>query len=191
MTNDIREYRIHQHLVRTVTALCAFAAVCDDDARIELTDDAAFAVHIWTATAGDVRLNELRDWCAQTAGGLERMRGPGREHRALLRASLALLRLRSALTVPEKTVAPVKSLSRPSAPRKDVPPRPASLGANQKRLLEALRTAGPIRTRDLITHLAGQLSDRTIKRGLKELAVAGIVRRTESGGAVTYEAVAE
>jgi len=191
MTADIRDFRIHQHLVRAVTALCAFAAACgDEDARGELTDDAAFAVHIWTSAAGDARIGDLRDWCGQTAVTLERMRGPGREHRALLRAAVALLRLRAALPVPEKP-APVKSAPRKEVARKEPVPRPASLGANQRRLLDALRTTGPIRTRDLIAHLAGQLSDRTVKRSLKELAAAGLIRRTESGGAVTYEVVAE
>jgi len=185
--SDIRDYRIHQHLVRAVTALCAYAAVCgDEDARAELNDDAAFAVHVWTAASGDIRAAELRDWCGQAMGALERLRGPGIAHRGLLRASVALLRLRASLPAPES--APAKAF-RPVSRSKESAPRPVTLGTNQKRLLEALRAAGPVRTRDLITQLAGQLSDRTIKRGLKELAVAGLIRRTESGGAVIYEVV--
>ncbi len=86
------------------------------------------------------------------------------------------------------------------APKPVTTPKPAApkvnpqivlreLSANARRILQRLKDNPGARTRELVAHLEGELSDRTVMRLLKELAAAGLVRRTQRDGAAVYEVV--
>lgn len=180
------DYRIHQHLVRTIIALCALAATTDEDARAELADESVEALQAGGTVNG---AETLRVWCTTANALIERLRTSGANEHACTRASVALLRLRTALPLAVSPKDPIVSVPAHSSRRTVIATDPDVITKNQQRILDALQQVGPSRTRDLVAHVAGTLSDRTVKRSLKELVAAELVCRNEKDGAIVYARV--
>lgn len=109
----------------------------------------------------------------------------------LLQARQALLRLaRVFSTKKEKTrpiTQPVKNTSEhasPPKPRQELLDQP-HLSENQEKIFKFIRQSPNVRAKDIIDGF-GLLSDRTVKRSLKELINSGLIKKKEENRAVYY-----
>lgn len=176
-----------QQTVRTVLALCQFAASCEvDDVRADALDEAAALIDMTTSVQSDARIVAVSAWCRQVNGWLGRLQGVGGiDGTALLRAQARVLRLLAvADEKPEKKMEP---RARPKREQKAVIAEPTT---GQSRIVEWLRGNRGARNRELVAHFAGDMSPRTVKRSLSNLLAMGLVckSKTETGG-VTYDIV--
>jgi hypothetical protein len=189
MDRDVRQLSI-----RVVMALCRYAERTNDrDFQGDIADECAVLLDVATATS-DNQPAMIQSWCVRMQNMLRRLSPNTSDGESFARAELAVLRLRSAVVVSPKTlVRPSEPLrvkkissgnfSRPSPAKRDG----NGVGENQKKVLNWLREHPSARPKDLIAHFVGSLSDRTIKRSLKDLTGAGLLRRIERDDSVVYE----
>jgi hypothetical protein len=177
---------MEQQVIRAVVSLCSVAAQSElDDVRDDMRDAAALLVRLATPN-GSAPGNELRRWCDDTLATLDILSASGdAPSRTISAAQLSVLRLRSWAPVPASKVVPPK---KPAANR-DIASSARSLNGNQKKILQFIAGHAPARTKEIIENFTGTLSDRTVKRALKELADLSLIRRSEFQGSVSYEAV--
>lgn len=185
---------LEQQVIRTVLALCMFAVRCQgSEVRDDMRDEAVALTHLWLRVVssnanGHDPADHLRQWCFQILPRLEALsRESGQPLDAVLAVQAAVLRLRTSLGAPQPAQPPVKS-ARPA--RSPAPTRNNSstgvLGSNAKRVLGFVREHPDVRPKELISHFSGTLSDRTVKRCLKDLIEAKAIVRIEQDGAVQY-----
>jgi DNA-binding transcriptional ArsR family regulator len=175
---------LHRHIIRTVLALCRLAERgADEDAREDLTDAclALFDAYL----SGDAA---IREWCNDADALVGRLDGSV-QGPALLRAQARLLRLRASVAPAVPVASKPAAAPKPVAPKVNTQAVLRELGANARRVLQWLKDNPGARTRELVTKFDGELSDRTVMRLLKELAKAGLVRRTQRDGAAIYEVI--
>jgi DNA-binding transcriptional ArsR family regulator len=189
MDRDVRQLSI-----RAVMALCRYAERTDDrDFQGDIADECAILLDVATATS-DSQPAMIQSWCVRMQNMLRRLSPNTSDGESFARAELAVLRLRSAVVVsPKALVRPSEPLrvkkissgnfSRPSSAKRSG----NGVGENQKKVLSWLREHPGARPKDLIAHFVGSLSDRTIKRSLKDLTGAGLLRRIERDDSVVYE----
>ncbi len=178
MTRDIPVI-LEQYMVRAIMALSSSAtAVADDDLREDLRDSAAMLVRL----AMDRSADNLREWCDRTIVLLDD--SLVHEVERLSPAKLAVLRLRSAL-LPAVTASP-------SAPVADKKPAATAVssGKSQQRILEAIMSNPDARPSELVAALWSAMSERTVKRCLKEMVDSGILRKIQTDGSVRYRILA-
>ena len=169
---------LEHYLIRTVMSLSAAAAKTDlDDIRDDLRDAAALLIRLAMANPADIA---VRDWCDRTLGLLETM--DKSDEQIISSARLAVLRLRSILlgAALDKNVVP-KTIE-----AKIIRPRLGSLGNNPKKIAEFVKANPDVRTRELVTNFITTMSERTIKRCLKELVDCGMLEHLRREGAVLY-----
>lgn len=174
---------LHRHLIRTIMSFCRLAErSVDYDTRDDLFDSCMALLDICLTGHPPIR-----DWCHEASALLDRLD----DSHSLLRAQARLLHLRVAVGVPASGVGTVKT--KPSVAKAPAAPKsaPMDLGKNQRRIFEWLREHSGARTRELVAQFAAELSDRTVKRSLKELVEAGVIRKVEDGGSVSYEVAGE
>jgi hypothetical protein len=181
---------IFQRLIRTVVAFCRLCEHVDADAREDLVDASAALVDIWVSDESNARPDAIRRWCHDAEGCLGRLDYQGH---AFLRAQSRLLRLQASISseLQQPAKSPVSSVSEPKkrSPNHLAQATLRNLGKNQRLILQWLQQNPDARTRELTTHFAGKLSDRTVLRSLKELVSSGIVRRTQRDGSAVYETI--
>ncbi len=179
------ERAAQHHLIRTVVSLCELAATATDRRiRDDLADEAVMALDI--AAADQVSNGELRKWTSNLTALLTRLeRTDALDQEALAYANLRLLRLQSSLGAD-----PESKRMLPGIPVSSMIPVSASLpviGKNQEQVLSWVRANPGKRPHELIAYFSGKLSSRTIKRSLKDLVEAKLLRRREHDGVVAYE----
>ena len=180
------EYLIQQQVIRTIVALCAVAAQTDSlDVRDDMRDEAAALVYL----SGNSETEPIRRRCEILAARLGALALDETQLQStILSAHAQILRLLAAFPVQ------VSKKSEPVPVR--VPPHkpvgPAkNLASNQKKILGYVGEHPNIRTKEITDHFSGILSDRTVKRCLKDLVSAGVLMRTDikGTGVVTYRVV--
>jgi DNA-binding HxlR family transcriptional regulator len=128
-----------------------------------------------------VATDGVRQWCDGTSALVERLSSDDQLPRQYaLSATAAILRLRLAVAHSPAPDAVVPSRSTTALPKKAQPrittPKVIVEGA-QKLVLQFIEQHPDVRTKDLVDGLGKTLSPRTIKRCLKELATAGLLKR--------------
>jgi hypothetical protein len=182
------------YVVRAIVALCSIAAHTTlDDVRDDMRDASAILIRLTTAALSDESgdsMEEIRIWCDRMAVTLDTLIIDDGLLHIRPSARLAIIRLRSLLpqqtestprAIPEIPVAPQvrKTKTLPQASSVD-------LNRNQKKIFDFVSQHPNVRTRELVGSLSPALSDRTIKRCLKELVGLGILERVQIQGAVSY-----
>jgi hypothetical protein len=170
---------LEQTIIRAVVSLCSFAAHTDvDDVRDDVRDSAATLIRL--CMDGARNEEDIRQWCTHTLGLLDMCASDASlSVRAHASAHVAVLRVQALIGSAEEAQPTPKA--QPKAPR-----AARSLNANQKKLLACIQEHPDIRTKDLVERFSQQLSDRSVKRVLKELLEAGALERTQNEGAVLY-----
>lgn len=170
---------IERQAIRAALALAVASAHGQAvDGIADMRDEAAQLIGL---CVGEFAPDEVRQWCDDASSLVERLSSDGTlPRRAALSASAAILRLR--LAVARKPVPAVsdnpdtparaskKKIVRAAAPS-------VKVGGNQKVVLEYIAGHPDARTKDIIDSFNGSLSSRTIKRCLKDLSDAGVVKR--------------
>jgi hypothetical protein len=158
------------------------------DVRDDMRDEAGSLVHLWVLASparpnGDDLFGHIRDWCVRLTQRLEELSHEELQPlEAVLAAQASVLRLQTAIPGP---VAPARMVVQHTPPTRTPSP---DLGGNQKRVLAFVREHPDVRTKELIEHFSDTLSDRTVKRCLKDLVSAGVLVRAEHDGSVQYRA---
>jgi hypothetical protein len=172
-------HHLEHHVIRTVITLCSVAGQShSQDVRDGMRDETSALLGLWLGMASTVPNGTdpsilLRQWCGRVAAHLEVLASDANQPLdAILSSQAAILRLRSAL--------PAEQIAEKSAPAAPV------LNDSQKMILEFMGDHPRVRTREITDHFAGSLSDRTVKRCLKELVSEGVLVRTSQDGAVMY-----
>jgi len=189
---------VEQYIIRTLMIFCAIAAASDrDDVRDDARDAATALIRLYAAMIATGITSEtrqaVREWCGRTSHLLDMcIAGVDVADHQLSTAQLAVLRLQVMVVDRHESASKV---ARPAPSREKVSiPKSGTkepLHGNQKKILEFLRAHPDVRTRELIAHFSSSLSDRTIKRYLKELVALGILEREQHQGAVVYRVLAK
>lgn len=177
MTDRIIE---RQAIRAALTLAAASAHGVSPDAIADMRDEAGQLIGLCINEGGSS--DAVRSWCDEASLLMERLSTDGDLPRSFaLGAIAAILRLR--LAVAQKT-----PLHRPGAgvhartPKKKIVQSPTvpqiAVAGNQKIVMEYIAGHPDIRTKNLIDSLNGSLSPRTLKRCLKELCDAGLLKRT-------------
>lgn len=179
MTESITE----RQAIRAALALAvASAHGGTPDAVVDLREEASQLIGL--CINGGSAADGLLQWCEGAAALVHRLASDDcLPPRSALDAETAILRFRLAVIRQQPPV---------QAPTKEMPAKKiqVQVEGGQKKLLDFITTHPNMRTTALITALAGQLSSRTVKRFLKELVVAGAVRRIKlEDGGVAYRSV--
>ncbi len=108
----------------------------------------------------------------------------------LLSARCAFLRYKAYLLMAESAAPPVgHSLAKQDRSQKEVSPVPlvssGALGGSKERILAFIQRSSKVRVRDVIREFT-TLSGRTIKRNLKDLIAAELLKRVIVGNVVYY-----
>ena len=175
---------------QTIRTLEAVAAL-----RVHLDGDGAADVHDIVASLMDCMWGRVPDsaqlvaWTLQAQSVLQAATN-GHSTPDAVRAMVHVLRLRQ--TAQRLVPAPKQTKPARIEPIEVKPPAPPrELTENEKAILAYLRTHPGERTRDILTGLAGSMSDRTVKRSLAELLKLNRIKRIERDDAsVVYEVAA-
>lgn len=170
---------IRQRFTRSLIALGELAGTLTDSRlRTDITDE--MTMGIATATNADRGSDALRAWCASVLGVVAAV---PEQSEAVAYARLSLLRLQALLPVPprlheHKTVTPKTEEPAPF-PSVKLPPAASAV-------LDVVREHPGVHTAQVMELVGGQMSSRTVKRALKELAGSGLIQRLTSGKGVAY-----
>ena len=169
---------LEQYVVRTIMTLSTAAHRVElDGLRDDLCDSAAMLIRLAIDQSSEIA---LREWCDRTVTLLD---GVALSDLPMLSsAKLSVLRLRSSLAKevknePAATAAPVVPAKR--QPKTD-------LNKNQARLRDFIQGRPNIRMRELLAALKPEISERTIKRCLKDMVASGALERAQVDGLVQY-----
>lgn len=181
MNQETSPVLLEHYLIRTIMSLSVAAVKTDlDDIRDDLRDAAALLIRLAMANPVDIA---VRDWCDRTLGLLETM--DKFDEPTISSARLAVLRLRSILLAATSDKNATGAASEITE-AKIVRPRLGSLGDNPKKIVEFVKANPDVRTRELVTNFLSMMSERTIKRCLKELVECGMLEHLRREGAVLY-----
>lgn len=178
------------YVVRVIVSLCSIASRTTlHDVRDDMRDASAILIRLTALALADESeesREEIRIWCDRMTTTLDALPIGDELLHVCPTARLAVIRLRSLIPVPAEAKAPAVSAKK--IPTKPTPTRgiPAHTTAHQKKILECVRQHPNMRTRELLSRLVPGLSDRTVKRCLKELVAAGSLERVKDQGAVSY-----
>lgn len=182
---------IERQAIRAALALAVASAHGQvAEAIADLREEAAQLIGI--CIKNSVLPQDLRQWCDGASVLVERLSADGTlPRRPALTASAAILRLRLAVVSRTASDKNGESDSPAQTEKKQVVQSPTvpqiPVGINQKKVMEFIEGHPDIRTKTLIDSLNGTLSPRTVKRCLKELCDAGLLRRTRlEDSSVTY-----
>jgi hypothetical protein len=178
MNREHPSIMLEHYMVRAVMALSnAAAKVGVDDLRDDLRDSAAVLVRLAISSVSE---EELREWCDRTVMLLDGISPT--ELPTLSSVQLSVIRVRSSL--PKQPASP----PRPAIATKPAASRPLKefLSDNQKKIIEFMRTNPEVRIRELMAALLSSMSERTIKRSLKELTTKGTLKRIQDADGVRY-----
>ena len=173
---------IERQAIRAALALAVASAHGQvADAIADLRDEAAqlIGLCIKENSSADV----VRQWCDGASALVERLSADGYlPRRPALSASAAILRLRLAVahkpaTEVRRAVDVPARIVKKKIVRSVSAPMPSVQG-KQKVVMEFIAAHPDVRTKNLIDELGATLSPRTIKRCLKELSNAGVLKRT-------------
>ncbi|MCC6934090.1 MAG: hypothetical protein IT406_00110 [Candidatus Yanofskybacteria bacterium] len=183
---------LERYAIRASVALAAASSQgSEPEIVIHMREDAAHLAEL--CVAGDEALRgEGRQWCDDVLRALQRWMTEGlvAEH-AALSASVAVLRLRLMVGRSESGDASVKNVAaeKKALPIRETQRATAKIEGNQKKVLAYVVAHPDARTGALIAALAPGVSPRTVKRCLKELVAAGLMRREKlPDGGVSYVA---
>jgi DNA-binding HxlR family transcriptional regulator len=173
---------IERQAIRAALALAVASAHAQvADAIVDLRDEATQLIGLCINENGSPDV--VRQWCDGSSALIERLSSDGYlPRRPALSAAAAILRLR--LAVAQKTVQSTRAPEAHARPAKKkivrsvTAPMP-SVEGKQKVVVEFIAGHPDIRTKNLIDALGATLSPRTIKRCLKELSSAGVLKRTK------------
>jgi hypothetical protein len=178
MTESITE---RQAIRAALTLAAASAHGRTPDAVADLREEASqlIGLCIKDGSAAD----GLLQWCDDAAALIRRLASDDcLPQQPALNAETAVLRFRLAVV---RQPQPAHIMKEPPTKKIHV-----VVEGGKKKLLDFIASHPNMRTSALVTARAGELSSRSIKRFLKELLVAGAVRRTKlEDGGVAYRAI--
>jgi len=173
---------LEQSIIQAVISLSTFAArLEEDDVRDDIRNMVATLIRLCLSGQSD---QDVRQWCISSLELLDTLASD--EHIPQSSRSVAyvgVLRLQAALPAIKSSSAPAMKTVNKVMPARAV----RTLHANEKKILQFIKEHPRVRTKELVERFDQTLSDRTIKRVLKELVARGSVRRIEQDNAVLYE----